>query len=150
MVNSHGRMKLFIDNTGLHAVGRCLEGEAKGEPDIAGLLQFATQLVFSHELFYSAFPGTGVASRSHEVSEQVSELGVSSDVLRLSPFDAVSYERTLLAAAERLADELKFAFTRTPTKSVLIATSSPDLNPLEQRHYDNLHQIGRASCRERV
>jgi|GEM_PF-3645143 len=132
-------MRLFIDNTGLHSIGRCLDGDAKDEPDIAGLLQFATQLVFSDGLFYSAFDGTGVASRSQKVKEQVSKLGVNSDVLRLSPFDESSYERTVRAAAERVADDL-FPFPSTTTKSALIATSAPDLNPLEEQHYDNLHR----------
>ena len=82
-------MKLFLDNTGLHSVGRCLDGEAKGEPDVAGLLQFATQLVFSDELFYSAFESTGVAARSQSVSEKVSKLGVDSDLLRLASISTV-------------------------------------------------------------
>jgi hypothetical protein len=133
-------MKLFLDNTGLHSIGRCLDGDAKDELDIAGLLQFATQLVFSDELFYATFCSTEVAARSQNVSKQVSKLGVSSDVLCLSPFDAVSYERAVLAAAERLAGDLKFAFARTTTESVLIATGLPDLNPLEDRHYDRLHR----------
>jgi hypothetical protein len=135
-------MKLFLDNTGLHSVGRCLDGEAKGEPDVAGLLQFATQLVFSDELFYTAFDKTAVAVRSRNVSEQVSELGVTSDLLRLSRFDGTGYElydRAVLAAGQRVAVDL-FPFSDTTTNSELIATSAPDLSPTEQQHYDNLHR----------
>lgn len=132
-------MKLFIDNTALHTVGRCLDGDARGEPDVAGLLQFATQLVFSDALLYSAFASTAVAARSEEFREKLSKLGIRSGELRLSPFDVTTYERTLLGAAEHLADDLQFAYSPRMAKSPLIATSLPDLKPLEQEHYDNLH-----------
>lgn len=146
-------MKLFLDNTGLHSVGRCLDGYAKGELDIAGLLQFATQLVFSDQLFYAAFCSAGVTARSQRVNEQVSELGVGSEVLCLSPSDAVSYERAGLSAAERLAGDLKFAFVGTTTESVPIATCLPDLNPLRDRGYGKIHralEIGNDSSRSEL
>ncbi len=133
-------MKLFLDNTGLHSIGRCLDGDAQGEPDIAGLLQFATQLVFSDQLFFATFCGSEVAARSQDVSEQVARLGVGSDVLRHSPSDTVSYDRATFAAAERLARDLKFSFGRTSTEAASVTTCLPDANPLDDRHYRSIHR----------
>jgi len=40
-------MKLWLDNTGIHSVGACFDGNARGNFDIKGLLQFATYMIFS-------------------------------------------------------------------------------------------------------
>ncbi len=63
-------MELWIDNTGPHATERCLSGHGHGEPDVSGLLQTATQIVFADAINFSVFESPGVQERSTAYQEQ--------------------------------------------------------------------------------
>ena len=60
-------MRILVDNTGVHSVARCLEGAGKGEIDVLGLLQFATQLVFGDIILVGSFELGEVIERTNQV-----------------------------------------------------------------------------------
>ena len=60
-------MKIMLDNTGIHAVGRCLEGSCHGAVDVRGLVQLATHVVFADALCVRAFEPDDVRERTSRI-----------------------------------------------------------------------------------
>jgi hypothetical protein len=73
-------MRVFVDNTGLHAVYRCLEGRAIGEVDVLGLLQFATQIVFCDEILVGAYEVSEVRERTRGFLTELGAIGIDGPV----------------------------------------------------------------------
>lgn len=102
-------MKLLIDNTGLHATGRCLDGDAKGQLDVLGLLQTATQIVFSESLTWSGLGQEWAEKRGQEVITTLVHAGAPEALFQsATPTDEI-FKAACTSAANRLAQELNYA-----------------------------------------
>jgi hypothetical protein len=99
-------MRVWIDNTGLDAVGLCLEGTARGDYDIKGLLQFATLLVFSDQLKMNGFEEEKVAERTVCVRQALIKLGLEENALIITPPILAPYALACREAASSSAEAL--------------------------------------------
>ena len=79
------RMRLWLDNTGLHSAGLCLLGRARNDSDIRGLLQLATFLVFSESLLVNGFEADSVLKRTWEIKGQLVDWGLEYPELSIVP-----------------------------------------------------------------
>lgn len=119
-------MKLWIDNTGLHSAGVCLEGRASLEHDydVRGLLQLATLVVYGNEVSLNGFENKLIANRSLEIVEQLQAIGITEDILSINPVTEMEYALACKTAAESIAPELFEGFN--PHEFQLIG-GPPDL-----------------------
>lgn len=69
------QLRVFLDNTGVHSAGRCLDRTARGPADVAGLLQLCSAIVFAEELVYSDRESSPVRERTAEVLERIHDIG---------------------------------------------------------------------------
>lgn len=117
---------MFIDNTGLHSVGRCLEDNHRGEIDAKGLLQFAIELVFANQIVVSRFEDTPIRTNSRRIISQLRRLGVGRDILNSVGFSAPSYAKVCRTAADNLLDELDYVFSSSALQIETLAATRPD------------------------
>ncbi len=135
-------MRLWIDNTGLHSVGRCFEVEGDGEADVAGLFQLATQLVFVDAIHISIFVSSGVRQRSEAIVTRMSGCGLPHDVIHLTPTTASSFSEACLTAATRLAEDLEFTHASGTSKATTVHSGAiPDLNSNEWASIEFIHRL---------
>lgn len=120
-------MKLWIDNTGLHSAGVCLEGRANLEHDydVRGLLQLATLVVYGNEVSLNGFENKLIASRSREIVEQLQAIGITEDIVSINPVTEIEYALACKTTAESIAPELFEGFN--PNEFQLIGGGPPDL-----------------------
>lgn len=103
-------MNIFLDNTGLHSVGRCLEGQGVGEVDIKGLLQFATELIFSQNISISSFETEDIQDRSELIKVALAGAGLASKTIRIKPYTSLEYAEACERAADRFSEDFKYIF----------------------------------------
>jgi len=127
-------MKLWIDNTGLDSVRRCLAGHARGEFDVRGLLQLATLLVFGDKLSVNGFEMDRVAKRAKWTKTQLEKIGLDPQTLEITHPDPKKYRTACDVAARHCAMDLKLS-AFDPSELVdhgqqeLIALNTEELAP---------------------
>lgn len=106
-------MKLLLDNSGLHAAGRCL-GLFSGEEnkgllslnkeiinEIENLLNFIVQLVFSERIYILGSNTEGVTEKSDLLMRKLMNYGLEEDVFHFLPYEKINIERVCYLAGER-------------------------------------------------
>ena len=96
-------MRIWVDNTGLHAAGRCLNGTAKNLIDVEGIVQFGTFLATGKSIHLNGFEHPDIFSFSEETKDEIVEL--SSSKLEIIQEPSVNYRRACLDAAYRCAND---------------------------------------------
>lgn len=111
-------MRVWIDNTGLHSVGRCLDGSGAGtyiwdqNNDVRGLLQFATLIIFSDQVFLNDFEPPLIADASEDIRVKLDALGFEKANLNIAAISREQYSRACFNAAEMVGNDLPFGFVR--------------------------------------
>lgn len=122
-------MQFLLDNTGIHGAGRCFERSGKGEADLAGLLQLATQLVFCERLYVSAFESPEVEQRTNHVREFLISRGMDPHILEPISFDIDAYSTACQTAANLCAEDLAYALPqRIGDNLSIMKFFAPDLD----------------------
>lgn len=133
-------MELLIDHTSLHAVGRCLQKEAMGEPDLAGLLQFATQIVFCNTISLSNVDSGGVINTSRDIASVLKPQGIDESIFSFINLTKDTFFRASINAAEKLAEDLNYVLPNTqldPEK--LLPTAKPNMDANLLQHVERVH-----------
>jgi hypothetical protein len=134
-------MKIWIDNTGLHSAARCIERSAKGEIDISGLLQFASHLVFSEQIFLSGFESTHIAAKSKEFCNYIYSCGLNKNDLVILDIPETLLKKTCQNAAENFLKDLQFSFNVKSKKNYsLLSAAKPDFTGKEKHHDETIHE----------
>lgn len=120
-------MQLWIDNTGLQSAGLCLDGRASlaHDYDVRGLLQLATLVIYGNKVSLNGFEENIIAKRSHEIVEQLQTIGITEEILSISPVAEAEYALACKTAADSIAPDLCDGFN--PDEFKLIGGEPPDL-----------------------
>lgn len=118
-------MKLWLDNTGIHSVGACFDGSARGDFDIKGLLQFATYMVFCDKLYINGFEASFIAERTFDIVDKLYSKGFDKSSLIIIPHNESTYGEACKAAANEAADDLRIAFN--PKENELLGLQPLDI-----------------------
>lgn len=132
-------MNLLIDNTALHAAGRCLRKAAKADADLDGLLQFASQLVLCDKISVSAFETAGVTASSMEVGNHLVDLGFSDAPLEFIEVEIGEFKKCCSDAAERLAVDIGFSLAEGFSTKSDLEVSVPNLTQSEHETFFEIH-----------
>ncbi len=99
---------LLLDNTGLHSAARCLDGSNLQNDDLLGLLNFASQIVFSDSIRLSTYESTGVSERTDEILDFLTKFEKNTQEPVISKLERPSsyYHQCAKKVADDLADEL--------------------------------------------
>lgn len=134
-------MELLVDHTSLHAVGRCLTKKAVGEPDLAGLLQFATQLVFADAIILSNIDSGGVINASRDIASILNSEGVGTNILILTRLSKKSFCLASTQAADKLAEDLQYVFPNNElVPEGLFSVAKPNLNKKLMQHENKFYE----------
>lgn len=141
-------MKLLLDNTGLHSVGRCLEGKALSRDDVDGLLQVGSELVASRQIHISARESEGIRQRSEQIWLRLASAGFSPDAFELSQFNIPSFVDACREAVLCMEEDLlsPSVFVDADWESVVAAR--PDLNREEHEEFERFHDILASDTRD--
>jgi hypothetical protein len=93
--------------------------------DVRGLLQLATLVIYGNKVSLNGFEGKGIAKRSLEIVEQLRTLGITEDILAISPVTEAEYALACMTAANSIAAELCDSFN--PEEHRLIGGEPPEL-----------------------
>lgn len=138
----HPQIKIWIDNTGLHSVGRCLEKKGNGPIDVKGLLQLASEIIFSDNILISAFESDGVKLRTESIHSQLLDLGLTPEVLTIQPFAMETYAEVCKTAAEKFSKDIEYInFDVENVDKTLLKATKPDFIPKEKRREDSVHRL---------
>jgi hypothetical protein len=118
-------MKLWIDNTGLQSAGQCLDGQARHDHDVRGLLQLATLVIYANKISFNGFEDTEIAYRSGQIVNQLRDIGITDDILTISHVNEAEYALACKTAADSIAAELCDNFN--PSEFEVIGGEPPDL-----------------------
>ncbi len=134
-------MKLLLDHTSLHSVGRSIRHQATGEPDVSGLLQFATQLVFAEKIALSNVDSGSVISESRDILSTLRQIGVDGSVFSFVGITQKEFQAASIQAAELLAADLQFVLPNDQlAPEGLLPTAKPNLSSKLQQHVDRFHK----------
>lgn len=103
-------MRVWLDNTGFQSVGECLNGTARSEADIDGLLQFCTFAIFSDQVVLNGFEPPAIAEQSEAIRQAI-RLPIAD--LRIVPETESGYAAACRRAAEDLEYLLPSSFGET-------------------------------------
>ena len=132
-------MRLWLDNTGFHAVGRCLEGRATSDVDVAGLLQFATQVAFSESLSLNGFELPQVLARSQAIREAVlSSVGLEPSWITISQPGEEVFRAACLSAAQRATFAIR---SLSSIDAVNLTSIAPDLGRDIVKSLKHFHSV---------
>lgn len=135
-------MKLLSDYTFLHSVGRCIRHQADGEPDLAGLLQFATQLVFAETIAFSKVDGSEIISENHDILLALRESGIDETVLSFAKLTRDDFCASSIHAAELLATDLQFVLPNNQlAPHSLLPTARPNLGSKIMQYENRIHEV---------
>ena len=135
-------MKLLLDHTSLHSVGRSIQHRATGEPDLAGLLQLATQLVFAEKIALSNVDSGGVISESRGILSKLRHYGVDESIFSFFGITQEEFQAASIRAAKKLAADLKFVLPNNRlAPEGLLPTAKPNLDSKLQQHEDRVHKV---------
>lgn len=110
----------MVDNTGVHCVARCLKQHAKGEIDLLGLLQFATQVVFCNSIVVGHFESDEVRHTTDSVLLALIGLGCEPESLDRKRLDRRECADLCHIAGDLFADDFDYLFPREQAE--LLAT----------------------------
>ena len=99
-------MRILIDNTGVHSVGRCLEKTAKGEVDVLGSLQFAKQLIFCDTLLIGSYEHGEVTERTNRVFDVLLSIGIEHNTIERVNITEQDWVLGCLKTASDFADDI--------------------------------------------
>ena len=116
-------MRILVDNTGVHSVARCLEGAGKGEIDVLGLLQFATQLVFGDIILVGSFELGEVIERTNQVFDKLLSIGIQSNVIEHIKITEQDFGLGCLKTAQVFAEDIE---SLLPTDIGDLLATTPD------------------------
>lgn len=119
-------MELWIDNTGLHAVGSCLRGDARSDYDIYGLLNLTTMLVYGDTIAVNGFELPAIADRSKAIRDELLAIGIERDAFLIQEVTEREYAHACSKAAESSALELSRRF-QPDVKHMVFGVEPPDL-----------------------
>jgi len=131
-------MRVVIDNTAVHSVGRCLEGKGKGFIDMLGLLQLATQLILCEKLTVGHYECAEVEARTDAVLDRITAAGFPSGAIERRTYTPESYSKHCLNAAADFATDFADLLPQEP--AVLEATA-PDFGDPQIIPDVGLHQL---------
>jgi hypothetical protein len=135
-------MKLFLDNTGMHAVGRCLDKEGLGQIDVKGLLQFATGIIFSEKITVSGFEREGMRDRSEYIKSLLIGAGLSKEVIEIKLLTHEEFGKACDVAMSNLSDDFPFVFNELMLpQEIQIEALKPKFLPEEQATEDTIHTL---------
>lgn len=135
-------MRILIDNTGFHSVGRCLDYHSLGAIDVKGLLQFALEIIFSEEIFVSGFESTGIRGRTKTLVQKLRSEGLASEVVQVRPYTTEYYAKACEEAAVKFAEDFDYAFSvKTLYEPTNLLAARPDLLPHELEIEENVHDL---------
>ncbi len=135
-------MKLWLDNTGFHAIGRCLERMAKGEPDVSEYLQFASRLVITESFAVYAHETPAILERASSMQALLAPNGFKNQDLLFESFSKQEIRAAALKAANRLGADLDFAFPPNDDYHVSGARAAfPDLSKTDSRTFDEIKDL---------
>ena len=118
-------MRILVDNTGIHSVARCLERQAKGEVDVLGLLQFATQLVFCDVVAIGGYESDEVKVRSRRVLEEVVAVGICKEAIEYVEYTEEEWVKGTLRVAKAFAEDFQELF---PQDVGNLTATAPDFD----------------------
>ncbi|MBM4056273.1 MAG: hypothetical protein FJ264_16710 [Planctomycetes bacterium] len=116
-------MRILVDNTGVHSVARCLEGAGKGEIDVLGLLQFATQLIFSDTIVVGSFELGEVIEKTNRVFDELLSIGIQSNVIEHIKITEQDWAFGCLKTAQVFAEDIE---SLLPTDVGDLLATTPD------------------------
>lgn len=116
-------MHIYLDNTGLHAVYRCLEGRANDEVDVAGLLQFATQVVFCDRLTVGAYEVSEVRNRTCSLLVELQSLGIEGQIVQQCVCSPEEWVVGCMRAGQAFAEDIE---QLVPDEPFALAGTEPD------------------------
>lgn len=125
-------MKIWLDNTGLHAGGRCLIGQAKTEVDVEGLVQLGCFIGIGRSLHVNGFEESPIRNFTEETQQRIAGLGPDGPPIVIEP--SSTYRAACLQAGKVAAMELRHGFD-------LESTSVEDLKPSNVRAADVASQV---------
>jgi len=102
-------MSLFVDNTGLHSAGRCLAGESIGTIDVRGLLQLATEIIFS-DIVVCGYEYKSVREESENVLQLLKQFGVEDSCISTVMFSSRDYAGACDKAAQKFSEDFDSCF----------------------------------------
>jgi hypothetical protein len=102
-------MRLLLDNTGFHAVGRCLESLGNGRTDIDDFLRYASYLIFCEESWVSGCQPDAVTDRSDTISQFLKTLGVPEYLRSIRELSLAHLDHAMDQASKRVFEELELA-----------------------------------------
>lgn len=108
-------MKIWLDNTGLHAGGRCLVGKAKSEVDVEGLVQLGCFIALGRSLHVNGFEDAPIATFTAEVKDIIESTASSGPPVVVEP--SSSYRTACITAGKAAARELRSGFD-VPTGNI--------------------------------
>lgn len=125
-------MRLLLDNTGFHAVGRCLESLGNGRTDVDDFLRFASYLIFCEESWVSGCQPDPVTARSDEISQALKTLGVPEHLRSVRELSEAQLDQAMEQASNRVFEELELAdFAPTSCQAELADGLLPERRTLQ-------------------
>jgi hypothetical protein len=124
-------MRLMIDNTGFQSTGLAIEGRGRGAADVEELLQLSTLIVFAEQIATGGYEIDRVTSKTKEVKERLTELGLQQDVIYLSYITRKHFAAVCEMAAKECAEDIVCAFqpiSEVEGRLYPAALPSPELN----------------------
>lgn len=118
-------MKLWIYNTGLQSAGQCLDGKARHDYDVAGLLQLATLIIYGNTISLNNFEDTKVAYRLTEIAHSLRDIGITDAIVTIGHVNEAEYALACKTTADLIAPDLSDNFT--PRRFELLGGEPPDL-----------------------
>ena len=118
-------MRIWIDNTGLHSAGSCLEERARGLTDVKGLLQFCMFLIFAEQIRINGFEPENVAYKTREIRDWLYSIGVTKNAFSIDPATEEKYASACEQAATELAERLGHIFE--PDEREILGLSPLDI-----------------------
>jgi hypothetical protein len=135
-------MKIWTDNTSIHSAARCVEGFAKGEADISGLLQLATQVIFCENIYVSGFEGDHIAIRTREFCSFLKNIGLNNNEISIVDIPENIFKRVCQKAAEKFSAELEYTLPENSQADFsLLDSSAPDFFSLDKYSDDTIHDL---------
>jgi len=123
------RIKLFVDNTGLHSSGLALDCAVRSESDLRDLLQLGILFVLADEVHWTSVEPDAVVRRSSEIAEKLRAIGAPRALLKTSN-DQGEYNRCAAESASAVADDLSIGFELTDLEATMLNPTQIDADLL--------------------
>lgn len=131
-------MRILVDNTGVHSVARCLEGTAKGEIDVLGMLQFATQLVFCDTIVVGTYERNEVIEKTNRVFDKLLSAGIEPSKIERIIINEQDWASGCFETALIFAEDLESLFTTDVGDLLATAPDFADKRVIPDGHIHEL------------